>query len=163
MSALDARSASGFSLVPDARSASGFSLVAHRSAILGRRACAALAACSAALHAGLLGHAANPVIEMVMVAMIVACLYCARDLWRHGTLRAWCVVALMNLAMIALHLPAPGQHHHDGQATVAAVGNPSAVMTLATALALVEALAAAAVLCVRTRGRLGEVVLAPPR
>ena len=138
-----------------ARSASGSSLVVRMSAVVGRRACAALAACSAALHAVLLGHAANPAVGLVMATMIVACLYCARDLWLHGTLRAWCVVALMNLAMIALHLPAPG-HHHDG-ATPAAVGDGSMVMAAATLIAVIEAAAAAGVLYYRTRGRMVEV------
>ena len=59
----------------------------------------------------MLGHASNVVAAGLFAAMIVACLYCARELWRDGTERAWVVVALMNLAMIALHLPAPGHHH----------------------------------------------------
>ena len=131
---------------------------ARRSAVVGRRVCAVLAACSAGLHAVLLGHAANPVYALVMAAMIVACLYCARDLWRQGTLRAWCVVALMNLAMIALHLPAPGHHHDAGSP-----GNPSTVLALATTLAMIEVVAAAAVLYLRTRGRPAERELQPPR
>ena len=49
--------------------------------------------------------------QALLATMIVACLYCARELWRDGTERAWVVVALMNLAMIALHLPAPAHHH----------------------------------------------------
>ena len=127
-------------------------------AVVGRRTCAVLAASSAGLHAVLLGHATNPVFAMVMAAMIIACLYCARDLWRQGTLRTWCVVALMNLAMVALHLPAPG-HHHDGGSP----GNPSTVLALATTLAMIEVVAAAAVLYLRTRGRPAERELQPPR
>ena len=80
-------------------------------AILGRRACAALALTSAGLHAAMLGHASNVVAGALLAAMIVACVYCARDLWLRGTLRAWCVVGLMNIAMIALHLPMPAHHH----------------------------------------------------
>jgi hypothetical protein len=122
--------------------------------LFGRRACAVLAATSAVLHAVMLGHAANVVTGGLLAVMIVACLYCARDLWLHGTLRAWVVVALMSLAMVALHLPAPA-HHHGASADP--VPQPSTVMALATLLALVEVLAAAAVLYFRTRGRMVEV------
>ena len=69
-------------------------------ATLGRRACAALALSSAGLHAAMLGHASNVVAGVLLAAMIVACVYCARDLWLRGSLRAWCVVGLMNIAMI---------------------------------------------------------------
>jgi hypothetical protein len=118
---------------------------------IGRRACAVLAVTSAGLHTAMLGHAANPVLAGVLAVMIVACLYCARELWRDGTDRAWTVVALMNLAMIAIHLPAPAHHH--GAVSAASV-QP---MTAATAVALVEVLAATAVLCRRTRGRLARL------
>ena len=84
---------------------------AATSAVFGRRACAALALSSAGLHAAMLGHASNVVAGVLLAAMIVACVYCARDLWLRGTLRAWCVVGLMNIAMIAVHLPAPAHHH----------------------------------------------------
>ena len=117
-------------------------------ATVGRRTCAVLAAGSAVLHGVMLGHAANPAMAVLMLAMIGACLYCARDLWVAGTLRAWCIVALMNLAMIALHLPAPGHHHAGGSATAE---QQSTVMAVATALSLVEVGAAAAVLWLRTR------------
>src|SRR5262245_48329372 len=80
-------------------------------AICGRRACAALALGSAGLHAAMLGHAPNVVAAGLLAAMIVACVYCARDLWLRGSLRAWCVVGLMNIAMVALHLPMPAHHH----------------------------------------------------
>jgi hypothetical protein len=117
---------------------------AHRSAVLARRCCALLAAASAGLHVLSLGHAANPVAGVVLVLMIAGCLYCARDLWLAGSLRAWLVVALMNIAMIALHLPAPAHHHGPAQSVPAAMG-------AATALAIVEVALAGAVLYVRTR------------
>ena len=79
--------------------------------VVGRRACAVLATGSAGLHAVLLGHATNLVAAGLLAVMIAACLYCAYELWHDGTLRAWVVVALMNLAMVALHLPAPAHHH----------------------------------------------------
>jgi hypothetical protein len=120
------------------------------SAIVGRRVCAVLAAGSAVLHAVMLGHAANIAMGMLMVGMIVACLYCARDLWRRGTPGVWCLVALMNLAMIAVHLPAPAHHHVAG---AVAVGHQSSVMAAATAVSAVEVTLAVAVLWFRTRNR----------
>jgi hypothetical protein len=118
--------------------------------IVARRACAALAVASAGLHAAMLGHA-GVIATGLLATMIVACLYCARELWRAGTARAWVVVALMNLAMIALHLPAPTHHH--GAPNVAAP-EPSSLMTAATLLALTEVVAAAAALYVGSRGRM---------
>ena len=117
-------------------------------ATLGRRTCAVLAAASAALHGVMLGHAANSAIAVLIAAMIGACLYCARDLWLRGTLQTWCIVAVMNLAMVALHLPAPVHRHVAGAATVE---QQSTIMALATALSLVEVGAAAGVLWFRTR------------
>lgn len=122
--------------------------VADVSALLGRRACAALAAASAVLHGVMLGHSANPAMGVLMAGMVLACLYCARDLWLRGTLRVWCVVALMNLAMIALHLPAPA-HHHGGGAPQAA--HPSTIMVVATVLSAIEVALAVAVLYYCTR------------
>jgi len=115
-----------------------------------RRACAALAAASAGLHAAMLGHTSSVVAAGLLATMIVACLYCARELWRDGTARAWVVVALMNIAMIALHLPAPAHHHGAGNA---AAPPSSMLMAVATLLALVEVVAATAALYVGSRGR----------
>jgi len=117
----------------------------------GRRACAALAACSAVLHGISLGHGTNLAPAGLTVAMAAGCLYCARDLWVRGTLRAWVLVALMNLTMIAIHAPAPAAHHHGGGVTTAAPAHHSTVMNLATTLAAVEVVAAAAVLYSWTR------------
>jgi hypothetical protein len=119
-------------------------------AVLGRRACAGLAACSAALHGVLLGHAANPAMMATMVAMIIACLFCARDLWRRGAPGVWCAVALMNLAMIALHLPMPAHHHGAGGGSIPA---QSTLMSLTVLLAFVEVVIAGTVLYYRTRNR----------
>jgi NADH:ubiquinone oxidoreductase subunit K len=116
--------------------------------VFGRRACAALALSSAGLHAAMLGHASNVVAGVLLAAMIVACVYCARDLWMRGTLKAWCVVGLMNIAMIAIHLPAPAHHH--GVHTAAS--QQPTLMTLATAIAAVEVTVVIAVLYYRTRG-----------
>ena len=124
--------------------------VASTSAVIGRRTCAVLAAGSAGLHAVMLGHAANIAVGVLMAAMIVACLYCARDLWLRGTLGVWCVVALMNLAMIAIHVPLPAHHH---MAHAMAAGHEAPIMALATAVSAIEVTLAVAVLVVGTRGR----------
>ncbi|MGX9788023.1 hypothetical protein [Mycobacterium sp. MMS18-G62] len=126
--------------------------------VVGRRTCALLAAVSAGLHAIMLGHAANVAMGVLMVGMIIACLYCARDLWRRGTPGVWCLVALMNLAMIAVHLPAPSHHHVAG---AVAVGQPSSIMALATAISAIEATLAVAVLWFRTR-RGAELISGTP-
>ena len=89
---------------------------------------------------------------MLTLVMLTACLFCARELWIRDTLRAWVVVALMNLAMIAIHAPAAAAHHHGGVGAHVPVHH-STVMTLATVLAMAEVVAAAAVLHYRTRGR----------
>ena len=120
-------------------------------ATLGRRACAALALSSAGLHAAMLGHASNVVAGVLLAAMIVACVYCARDLWLRGSLRAWCLVAVMNLAMVAVHLPMSGAHHIT-HVDINAVVPQSTIMTSATALSMIEVLIAVAVLLYRTRG-----------
>ena len=130
------------------------------SATVGRRACAVLALSSAGLHAAMLGHVSNAVAGVLLAAMIVACVYCARDLWLRGTLRAWCVVGLMNIAMIAVHLPAPS-HHHGMH--VAMPGQQTTLMGLATAIAAVEVAVAMAVLYYRTRGNAQLVSGKPAR
>jgi NADH:ubiquinone oxidoreductase subunit K len=127
--------------------------------VLGRRACAALALTSAGLHAAMLGHASNVVAGGLLAAMIVACVYCARDLWLRGTLRAWCVVGLMNIAMIAMHMPMPAHHH----GIHASAGQQSTLMGLATAIAAVEAAVAMAVLYYRTRGNAQLISGTPAR
>jgi hypothetical protein len=103
------------------------------------------------LHGFSLGHATSIAATALTVVMLAACLFCARDLWARGTLRAWILVALMNLAMIASHAPASTAHHHSGGVNAAAPVHHSTVMTLATTLAAVEVVAAAAVLYYRTR------------
>jgi len=96
----------------------------------------------------MLGHSSSVIAAGLLAAMIVACLYCARELWHDGTARAWVVVALMNIAMIALHLPAPAHHHGPGNAEAPP---SSTLMAVATLLALVEVVAATAVLYAGSR------------
>lgn len=126
--------------------------------VLGRRACAVLALSSAGLHAAMLGHASNVLASGLLAVMIAACVYCARDLWSRGTLRAWLVVGLMNIAMIAVHLPMPAHHHgvHAGS-----MGQQSTLMGLATGVAAVEVVVATAVLYYRTR-RNAQLVIGTP-
>jgi hypothetical protein len=128
--------------------------VIDRATVLGRRACAALAACSAVLHGFSLAHTTSVAATALTVVMLAACLSCAHDLWTRGTLRAWVLVALMNLAMVATHAPASAGHHHSGGGggvVGAAPVHHSTVMTVATTLAVVEVVIAAAVLYYRTR------------
>jgi hypothetical protein len=125
--------------------------------VLARRACAALAACSAVLHGVSVGHARGAVAIAVMVAMAAVCLYCARDLWLSGTSRAWVLVATMNIAMVALHMPAAG-HRHGGDVATHAAPGMTTLMAVATAIAAVEVVAAVAVLSQRSRGTAGRLV-----
>lgn len=115
---------------------------------VGRRSCSAIALASAVLHTFSLGASERPVAAVLSVLMIGGCMSCAWDLWRHDTIRAWLTVAVMNLAMIGMHLPASAGHHHSGgTATPLPV-----VMAWATGLALVEAGAATVGLYLKTRG-----------
>ena len=123
-----------------------------QAAVVGRRACALLAACSAVLHGITITHTETPAAAVLMAGMAAACLYCARDLWMQSALRTWVLVAVMNLAMIAVHTPFASGHQHGGRAAVAAIPmHHSTVMTLATALAAVEAVIATAVVYQRSR------------
>ena len=70
-------------------------------ALVARRTAAVLAASSAVLHAVMLGHAGSVALTVLIAGMVGACLYCARELWLSGTSRAWCLVAVMNLVMVA--------------------------------------------------------------
>lgn len=133
----------------------------HASAVLGRRACALAAVCSATLHGLMVGHAGSPALVALILAMAAACLYCAYELWTSGSLRAWCIVAVMNLAMVAVHWSVPG-HHHGSGANAALVGAApvvpgSTLMTVATTIALAEAAVATVVLWVLTRNRVISV------
>jgi hypothetical protein len=116
-------------------------------AVVARRACAIGAVCSAAVHGLMLGSVGSPV-ALLVTAMIAACLYCAKDLWSLGSTRAWCLVAVMNLGMVAVHLSIPGHHHG---ATLSQAMPASTLMTVAVSLSLVEAAIATAVLYVKAR------------
>ncbi|MFW0797083.1 hypothetical protein AAFP30_24990 [Gordonia sp. CPCC 205515] len=119
-------------------------------AVVGRRACAALALTSGALHVAVALSGAWMPMTAVTVGMALMCGLCAWHLWRGPDLRAWCAVAMMSLAMIATHLSVGGCHvPQTAQASDA--GSPSALMTAAIGIAVVEALVAVAVIFGRTR------------
>lgn len=99
----------------------------------------------------MLGHVGSAASAVLIAGMVGACLYCAWELWVSGTARAWCLVALMNLGMVAVHLPMSGSHHIT-HVNAEAVVPQSMIMALATALSMIEVLVAVAVLCYRTRG-----------
>ena len=130
-------------------------------ALVARRSAAVLAATSAGLHGVVLGHAGGAAVAVLIAVMVGACLYCAYELWSSGTLRAWCLVAVMNLAMVAVHLPMSGAHHVT-HVDMNAVMPQSMILTMATVLSMVEVLIAVAVLCYRTRGN-ARVVGRPGR
>lgn len=119
-------------------------------ALVARRGYAVLAGCSAGVHGVLLGHAGSTPAVIALAVMVAGCLWCAVHLWQRGTLAAWTTVALMNLAMLAVHAPAPSHHHAAGLSTAE---DPPALMAVAMTLAAVEVLLAGAVLYLRTRHR----------
>lgn len=128
-------------------------------ALYGRRACALLAVLSAVLHLSMLGQASSAVLAVLTAAMASVCLFCGYELWRAGSLRNWCLVGVMSLAMVAAHLSLPG-HRHAEQPAIS--GPPAqsmnALMGVATTVSLVEAVIAAAVLWVLTRRRAAGLV-----
>lgn len=119
--------------------------------VVGRRFCAVLAVISAALHGMMVVNATNVAVVVLTVAMLAVCLYCAYGLWFRGTLRDWTLIALMNLAMIAVHLPMSVGHHHGGVDVT--TPQHSMLMMLATAVAAIEVVVAAGVLYYMTRAR----------
>ena len=124
---------------------------ARASAVIARRGCAIGAMCSAVVHGLLLGNAGSPVAALFGIVMMAACLYCARDLWLEGSTRAWCLVAVMNLGMVAVHWSLPGHNHHGPILAQARDVPASTLMTVATSLSLLEATVATTVLYVITR------------
>jgi hypothetical protein len=66
------------------------------------RVAAGLALASAAVHLLLLDAASLG--SVVMVGMAAACLPCAWHLWRSPSASVWRVTALVDVAMLALHL-----------------------------------------------------------
>lgn len=130
------------------------------------RAGASIAVLSVIVHiAGLGGHSVGH--AMIVLAMAATCLVCAWHLWSTPRVRDWALVAVMNVAMIAVHqnmsMPgAHGSHRHGATATSETMTHMSAP-TLATALALIEAAFATTVLFAITRSTGAERLSAGPR
>ena len=112
-----------------------------RAVALGRVA-AGLAVASAAVHLLLLDASLGSV---VMVAMAAACLPCAWHLWRSPTGSVWRFTALVDAAMLVLHvqmLGDSGQHghhvHHAGPGSLMwlGLGLVAGQLALAAAAAL---------------------------
>ena len=120
-------------------------------ALCGRRVCAVLAVASAVLHLLMLGHAGSAVLAVLIAVMALTCLFCGYELWRGGSLRIWCIVGVMSLAMVGAHLSIPDHQH--GNAPSPPAEPMSALMALATTVSLAEAVIAAVVLWVATRRR----------
>ena len=74
------------------------------------RVAAILALGSAAVHLLLLD--ATSLGALVMAGMALACLPCARHLWRAPTGGVWGVVAAVDAAMLALHAQMVAGVHH---------------------------------------------------
>jgi hypothetical protein len=123
---------------------------------VGRRACAALAAASAVAHATMAAHHGAMAIPAMVMATI--CLVCGWELWTAPKTRTWLVVATMNIAMIALHLPAMSGHHHGRIVSVVPQGHLDTIMVVATGISAVEVVLAAAVLNHATRRRARELI-----
>lgn len=114
--------------------------------VLVRGVGAVLAVSSAVLHGASL--------SLPALAMAAACLYCAYELARFDSVRSWVLVAVMNIAMIGMHLAMTDRHHHDASlrdVTGEAPVHMGPAMGLATSVAAIEILLAATVLFVRTR------------
>jgi hypothetical protein len=127
------------------------------SAVCGRRVCAALAVASAVLHLAMLGRGAGVLLSMLIAVMALTCLFCGYELWRGGSLRIWCLVGVMSLAMVGAHLSIPG-HQHGNPSTAPSAEPMDALMGLATTVSLTEAVIAAVVLWVATRRRAADLV-----
>ncbi len=117
-----------------------------------------IAVASALLHLICLAKmSAGAVPNAIMTFMILGCLYCAHHLWTRAANQDWALLAVMNLAMVCVHLPMAdrGHSHHSQVAmhamTQATSTSDSAWMTGTLAVSCAEAAIAALVLFYRTR------------
>jgi hypothetical protein len=115
-----------------------------RALALGRVA-AVLALASAAVHLLLLD--ARSLGSVVMVLMAAVCLPCAWHLWRSPTGSVWRVTAMVDAAMLVLHLQMLGTPEH-AMPGMSAAGHPDGLMWLGLGLVTAQ-LAAAALAAVR--------------
>ncbi|MGB6182956.1 MAG: hypothetical protein WBF79_17105 [Rhodococcus sp. (in: high G+C Gram-positive bacteria)] len=91
---------------------------------------------------------------VIMIVMSAACCACAWHLWCHPRVRDWALVAVMSVAMIAMHLTmnstdTHGGHHRPTPAPVSESQNAGSVVPLV--FALIEALFSTAILFAVTR------------
>ncbi|MBM7805253.1 hypothetical protein JOD57_001090 [Geodermatophilus bullaregiensis] len=126
-------------------------------AALGRGA-AVVAVVSAAVHLALLDPTSLG--SLAMALMAVACLPCARQLWRAPTPSAWGTTALLDAGMLAVHaqLTAGAAHVHHGTGS-----SGTALGWLAVGLGCTQLLLAALAALRRSpAGRAGATVPAWP-
>ena len=115
------------------------------------RAAAVAALCSAAVHLLLLDSSSLG--SLVMLGMAAACLPCAWHLWRHPVAGVWGFTALVDTAMLVLHLQMQGGPVMDMPGMHS---GPPPVTWLAVALVGLQlGLAGAAVLGARVPGVVG--------
>jgi hypothetical protein len=123
----------------------GSAVVAPRPGALALgRAAAGLALVSAAVHLLLLDASLAAV---VMLGMAGACLPCAWHLWRNPTGSVWRVTALVDAAMLVLHVQMLGTPQH-AMPGMPGAGGPGGLMWLGLGLVTAQ-LAAAGVAAVR--------------
>ncbi|OZC87107.1 hypothetical protein CH254_15545 [Rhodococcus sp. 06-412-2C] len=112
-----------------------------------------LAVASAAVHvAGLADHGSAH--ALIILAMAIGCLYCARHLWAGAITADWALVAIMNVGMFAAHqnMSMPGSHsgqHHSPPTANAITAMPYS--NAALAIAATEVAFATAVVFTTTR------------
>jgi hypothetical protein len=124
--------------------------------VLGQRVCALLAAASAGMHA--IMAASHGAMAIQAVAMAAVCLRCAWELWTAPTIRTWVVVATMNIAMVAVHLPPLGAHQHGLTGPIVVQGHSDPFMALTIGFSAVEIVAATTVLERSTKRRAQRLI-----
>ena len=112
---------------------------------------ALLAAGSAVLHGLSMIGGADLLTAVVTTVMGGVCLVCGYMLMAHGSVREWMLAAMMNIVMIGMHLPMTDGHHHGDPHLAVVSSSTTSLMAVATGVAAVEVLLAAAVLIHRTR------------
>ncbi|SDH10502.1 hypothetical protein SAMN05421505_111141 [Sinosporangium album] len=132
-------------------------------------AAAAFAVPQAGLHLLLIGSLAGPA-GAAMAVLALACALCAIDLWRRPRLRAWAMMLVLSVAMIAVHLfpgflghgaeTAHGPHeagvgHHAGHSVAeGSLSLSGFAMNAALWFSFAETILAAAVLLGAARHRI---------
>ncbi|MET3922600.1 hypothetical protein [Arthrobacter sp. UYEF20] len=106
------------------------------------RICAAVTAASCLMHLWLVaGNQHGTWLNLLMLAMVAACLPCAVHIWRHGRAAALRRVMASALAMTGVHAllflgAGASGHVHEGAAPAAAGAAPSGSGALLAVIAL---------------------------